>query len=314
MQLRKLAGLDVSAVGLGGNNFGGRMDLEATRRVVHKALDLGITFFDTADAYGNRGGSEDYLGRVLGALGDRRKDIVLATKFGLPMDETGKLKGASRSYIIRAVEASLKRLRTDWIDLYQLHRPDPLTPIEETLRALDDLVRQGKVRRIGCSNLDAMQVIAAHETATRYGLATFVSCQDEYSLLAREIEQDLIPTMRARGLSLLPYFPLAGGFLTGKYRRGQPPPKDARLAQSPGHAEQFINNRNWAIVEGLEQFAIGRGHTMIELAFSWLLASPVVASVIAGASTPEQVVQNVGAAGWSMSSADLAEIDHITAK
>jgi aryl-alcohol dehydrogenase-like predicted oxidoreductase len=314
MQLRKLAGLDVSAVGLGGNNFGGRMDLEATRRVVHKALDLGITFFDTADAYGNRGGSEDYLGRVLGALGNGRKDIVLATKFGLPMDETGKLKGASRSYVVRAVEASLKRLRTDWIDLYQLHRPDPLTPIEETLRALDDLVRHGKVRRIGCSNLDAMQVTAAQGTAAACGLTAFVSCQDEYSLLARDIEQDLIPTMRARGLSLLPYFPLAGGLLTGKYRRGQPPPKGTRLAESPGHAEQFINNRNWAIVEGLEQFAIGRGHTMIELAFSWLLASPVIASVIAGASTPEQVVQNVGAAGWSMSSADLAEIDHITAK
>jgi aryl-alcohol dehydrogenase-like predicted oxidoreductase len=311
MQLRKLGGLDVSAVGLGGNNFGGRMDLEATRRVVHKALDLGITFFDTADAYGNRGGSEDYLGRV---LGDRRKGIVLATKFGLPMDQTGELKGASRSYIVRAVEASLKRLRTDWIDLYQLHRPDPLTPIEETLRALDDLVRQGKVRRIGCSNLDATEVIAAQEAAARYGLATFVSCQDEYSLLARDIERELIPTMRALGLALLPYFPLAGGLLTGKYRRGQPPPKGTRLAESPSHAEQFISNHNWDVVEGLERFAIGRGHTMIELAFSWLLASPVVASVIAGASTAEQVEQNVRAAGWNMSSADLAEIDHIAAK
>jgi aryl-alcohol dehydrogenase-like predicted oxidoreductase len=230
------------------------------------------------------------------------------------MDETGKLKGASRGYIMRAVEASLKRLRTDWIDLYQLHRPDPLTPIEETLRALDDLVRQGKVRWIGCSNLDATQVIAAHETAARYGLTAFVSCQDEYSLLVRDIEQDLIPTMQARGLSLLPYFPLAGGFLTGKYRRGQPSPKGTRLAESPGHAEQFINNRNWAIVEGLERFAISRGHTMIELAFSWLVASPVVASVIAGASSPEQVDENVRAAGWSLSPGDLAEIDDITAK
>src|SRR5262245_61364648 len=186
MQTRKLggSGLEVSAVGLGGNNFGGRMDVAATRRVVHKALDLGITFFDTADIYGNRGGSEDYLGQV---LGDRRKDIVLATKFGLPMDEAGTLKGASRGYIMRAVEASLKRLRTDWIDLYQLHRPDPLTPIEDTLRALDDLVRQGKVRRIGCSNLDPAQVAAAQATAAGHGLAAFVSCQDEYSLLVRDI-------------------------------------------------------------------------------------------------------------------------------
>src|SRR5262245_29453407 len=186
MQTRKLggSGLEVSAVGLGGNNFGGRMDLAATRRVVHKALDLGITLFDTADAYGNRGGSEGYLGQV---LGDRRKDIVLATKFGLPMDEAGKLKGASRGYVMRAVEASLKRLRTDWIDLYQLHRPAPLTPIEETLRALDDLVRQGKVRHIGCSNLDAGQVAQAQETAARHGLTAFISCQDEYSLLVRDI-------------------------------------------------------------------------------------------------------------------------------
>jgi aryl-alcohol dehydrogenase-like predicted oxidoreductase len=311
MEMRRLGGLEVSAVGLGGNNFGARMDLAATHRVVHKALDLGITFFDTADIYGNRGSSEDFIGRV---LVERRKDIVLATKFGLPMDEAGKLKGGSRSHVMRAAEASLKRLRTDWIDLYQLHRPDPLTPIEETLRALDDLVQQGKVRRIGCSNLDAGQVVAAQETAASRGLTPFVSCQDEYSLLARGIEQDLLPTIKAQGLALLPYFPLAGGFLTGKYRRGQPPPKSARLAESPGHAGQFISDRNWGIVEELVRFAAGRGHSMIELAFSWLLATPVVASVIAGASTPEQVEENVRAAGWTMSPADLADIDRITAK
>ncbi len=313
MELRRLgtSGLQVSAVGLGGNNFGGRMDLAATRRVVHTALDLGITFFDTADIYGNRGGSEDYLGQV---LGDRRKDVVIATKFGLPMDAAGTLRGASRSYIMRAIEASLKRLRTDWVDLYQLHRPDPATPIEETLRALNDLVRQGKVRHIGCSNLDAAQVVAAQETAASHGLTAFVSCQDEYNLLERSIERELVPTMRARGLGLLPYFPLAGGFLTGKYRRGKPLPEGARLAQNPGHAEQFVNDRNWAIVEKLGRFAAARSRSMLELAFSWLLANPVVASVIAGASTPEQVEQNVRAAGWRLSAAELDEIDRITVK
>jgi aryl-alcohol dehydrogenase-like predicted oxidoreductase len=287
------------------------MGLDATHRVVHKALDLGINFFDTADVYGNRGGSEDFLGR---ALGERRKDIVLATKFGLPMDDAGKLKGASRSYIIAAVEASLARLRTDWIDLYQLHRPDPFTPIEETLRALDDLVRQGKIRLIGCSNLDAAAVVEAQSTADRLGLARFVTCQDEYSLLARDIEQNLMPEMRANGLALLPYFPLASGFLTGKYRRDKPLPPGARLSGNTARSDQFINERNWAIVAELDRFAIGRGRTMLELAFSWLLASPLVASVIAGATTAEQLEQNVRAAGWRMTADALAEIDHISAR
>src|SRR5947207_3629864 len=187
--------LKVSAVGLGCNNFGGRTDFAATRAVVHKALDLGVTLFDTADVYGNKGGSEDYLGQI---LGDRRKDVVLATKFGMPMAASDPPRNGSRGYIIRAVEASLKRLRTDWIDLYQLHRPDPATPIEETLRALDDLVRQGKVRHLGCSNLDATQVVAAQEMATRHSLTPFISCQDEYSLLARDIERELVPTMAGR--------------------------------------------------------------------------------------------------------------------
>jgi aryl-alcohol dehydrogenase-like predicted oxidoreductase len=197
MQKRRLGSstLEVSVVGLGGNNFGGRIDFAATERVVHKALELGVNFIDTADSYGNRGGSEEELGRI---LGDKRKAMVLATKFGMPMDDAGTLRGASRRYIMQAVEASLKRLRTDWIDLYQLHRPDPQTPIEETLRALDELVRQGKVRYIGCSNLSAEQLISAQDTAARHGLAAFVSCQDEYSLLKREIERELIPAARAR--------------------------------------------------------------------------------------------------------------------
>src|SRR5229473_2106963 len=311
MQKRRLGNstLEVSAVGLGGNNFGGRIDLETTRRVVHKAIDLGVTLIDTADTYGDRGGSEEALGRILGA---RRSEIVLASKFGMAMDEAGMLKGASRRYIMQAIGASLRRLRTDYLDLYQLHRPDPQTPIEETLRALDDLVRQGKVRFLGCSNLSAQQLVEAQATARQHGLAAFVSCQDEYSLLVREVERELIPTAKALGLGILPYFPLASGLLTGKYERGATLPPGSRLAKNPRHAQEFLSERNWRIVGELETFAARRGHTMLELAFSWLLRDGVVASVIAGATTPEQVEQNVRAAGWTLSAEDLAEIDRIT--
>jgi aryl-alcohol dehydrogenase-like predicted oxidoreductase len=298
--------LQVSVVGLGANNFGARIDLAATRRVVEKALDLGVTLIDTADSYGRDGASEDCLGQI---LGERRKHVVLATKFG--MAGPGTLAGASRRYIMQAVEASLKRLRTDWIDLYQLHRPDPSTPIEETLRALDDLARHGKVRFIGCSNLSAIELAEAQATAQRHSLAAFVSCQDQYSLLARGIERDLILAMEAHGLGLLPYFPLASGLLTGKYKRGAMP-KGARLTMSPHHAERFLSDRNWRIVEALGAFCARRGRSLIELAFAWLLAKPVVASVIAGASTPEQVEQNVRAVGWELSADELAEIDRIT--
>jgi aryl-alcohol dehydrogenase-like predicted oxidoreductase len=311
MQRRRLGNstLDVSVVGLGGNNFGGRIDFPAAECVVHAAIARGVNLIDTADSYGNRGGSEEALGRI---LGDKRKEIVLATKFGLPMDEAGTLRGASRRYVMQAVEASLERLRTDWIDLYQLHRPDAQTPIEETLRALDDLVRQGKVRFIGCSNLSARQVIAAQDVARQRGLAAFVSCQDEYSLLVRDIERELLPAAKARGLSILPYFPLASGLLTGKYRRGAALPPGTRLAKNPRHAQEFISERNWRIVAALEAFVARRGRSMVELAVGWLLRDPVVASVIAGATTPEQVEQNVSAAGWTLSAEDLAEIDRIT--
>jgi aryl-alcohol dehydrogenase-like predicted oxidoreductase len=311
MQKRRLGNstLDLSVVGLGGNNFGGRIDFPAAERVVHAAIALGVNLIDTADSYGSRGGSEEALGRI---LGDKRKEIVLATKFGLPMDEAGMLRGASRRYVMHAVEASLKRLRTDWIDLYQMHRPDAQTPIEETLRALDDLVRQGKVRFIGCSNLSAQQVIAAQDAARRHGLTAFVSCQDEYSLLVRDIERELIPAAKARGLGILPYFPLASGLLTGKYQRGAPLPPGSRLAKNPRHAQEFISERNWRIVVELEAFAAAHGRSMVELAVSWLLRDSVVASVIAGATSPEQVGQNVGAAGWALSAEDLAEIDRIT--
>jgi aryl-alcohol dehydrogenase-like predicted oxidoreductase len=311
MEARNLgtSGLRVSVVGLGCNNFGGRIGLEESRAVVHKALDLGITLFDTADTYGNRGGSEDCLGQV---LGERRKDIILATKFGMPMDDAKVLSGAARRYIMTAVEASLRRLRTDWIDLYQLHRPDALTPIEETLRALDDLIRQGKVRYVGNSNFAAWQAIEAHWTGRHHDLNRFVSCQNEYSLLKRDIEAELVPAMQACGLGLLPYFPLAGGLLTGKYRRQAPPPQGTRFARMQGLAERYLTPANWTIVERLEDFCARRGHGLLELAFSWLMARRPVASVIAGATRPEQVEQNVKAASWALTPDDLAEIDRLT--
>jgi aryl-alcohol dehydrogenase-like predicted oxidoreductase len=311
MQKRKLGnvGPDVSLVGLGTNNFGGRIDLAASRRVVDKALDLGITLIDTADIYGNKGGSEECLGQI---LGPRRKDIVLATKFGLPMDDAGKLRGASRRYIMQAAEASLRRLKTDWIDLYQLHRPDAQTPIEETLRTLDDLVKAGKVRFIGCSNLSATQLQEAQTVAEKNHLATFICCQDEYSLLERAPEKDLLAVINKNGLGLLPYFPLASGLLTGKYQQGAPLPSGSRLANSPPRGGGVLNARNWRVVEALSAFATARGHTLLELAMSWLASRPYVPSIIAGATKPEQVEQNIAAIGWTLSADDLAAIDRIT--
>jgi aryl-alcohol dehydrogenase-like predicted oxidoreductase len=304
------SGLIVSAVGLGCNNFGGRIDMAATRAVVHKALDLGITFFDTADTYGERGASEEYLGR---ALAGERHRIVLASKFARPMDGGGRLQGASRRYIIEAVEASLRRLNTDHLDLYQQHIADPRTPIEETLRALDDLVRQGKVRYVGCSTLSAPEVVAAQVTAARFGLASFVSCQERYSLLEREVERDMMPAIAAHNLGLIPFSPLANGLLTGKYRRGRPLPQGARLSATPGLAERYLTERNWQTIERLAAFCEARGRTLLELAFGWLLRRPAVASVIAGATTPEQAAANVRAASWSLSREDMDEIDRLTA-
>jgi aryl-alcohol dehydrogenase-like predicted oxidoreductase len=311
MEIRNLgtSGLRVSAIGLGCNNFHGRIDFEASKAVIHKAIDSGITLFDTADSYGERGGSETYMGQI---LGEKRKEIVLATKFCLPMDDVGVKVGASRRYIMQAVEDSLRRLRTDWIDLYQLHQPDPRTPIEETLRALDDLIHQGKVRYIGCSNLPAWQVVEAHWTARTEHLYGFVSCQDEYSLLVRGIEKELIPAANKYGLGLLPYFPLASGLLTGKYRRNAPMPEGTRLTKTQRLADRYLTDKNWPVVEKLQAFCDTRGKTMLELAFSWLLARKPVASVIAGATRPEQVDQNVKAGTWQLTAEDLAEIDRIT--
>ena len=305
------SGLRVSLVGLGCNNFGRRIDYTASRSVIHKALDLGITFFDTADAYRSPiGGSEEFLGKALGA---RRKDIVLVTKVGMPIDGS-ELRGASRRTIIAGVEASLRRLNTDWIDLYQQHQPDPLTPVEETLRAFDDLVRQGKVRYIGCSNLQAWQVVDARWTSRSLGLAPFVSCQNEYSLLMRGPDRELIPMMQAHGMGLLPYYPLAGGFLTGKYRRNAPMPDGARLTVHARYEGRFINDDNWPIVERLEAFANLCGRTLLDLAISWLAAQPCVSSIIAGATKPEQLEANIRAEGWALTPVELQEIDRITAK
>jgi aryl-alcohol dehydrogenase-like predicted oxidoreductase len=311
MDIRNLggSGLRVSAVGLGCNNFGQRTDLETSRKVIHRALDLGITLFDTADIYANMGGSETVLGTV---LGERRKDIVLATKFSKPMATDGTKQGASRRYIMEAVEASLKRLKTDYIDLYQQHDYDPLTPIEETLRALDDLVRQGKVRYIGNSNFPAWRLAEADYVARAMNVTRFVSCQDEYSLVVRDIEKDLLPAAQEYNLGLLPFFPLASGLLTGKYKRGSAPPEQTRFATTPRLRERYVTSHNEDIVEKLEAFATARGHTMLELAFSWLAQRPQVASVIAGATRPEQIEQNVKAIAWTLNAEEMAEIDRIT--
>ena len=311
MEIRNLgsSGLRVSAVGLGCNNFGQRIDLETSRKVIHKAIDLGITLFDTADIYAGQGGSETVLGTV---LGDRRKDIVLATKYSKPMAADGSKQGASRRYIMNAVEASLTRLKTDYIDLYQQHDYDPLTPLDETLRALDDLVREGKVRYIGNSNFPAWRIAEAEFTARAMNANRFISCQDEYSLVVRGIENELLPAAQQYGLGLLPFFPLASGLLTGKYKRGEAAPDDTRFGKVPRLRDQYVTPRNEAIVEKLKMFAEARSHTMLELAFSWLAARPQVASVIAGATRVEQVEQNVNAIAWRLSAEEMAEIDQIT--
>src|SRR2546421_10095815 len=283
MQTSRIGSLDVSIVGLGCNNFGWRIDAAATQNVVDAAIESGITFFDTADRYG-KGQSEEFLGR---ALGNRRNQIILATKFGMEM-EKGQ-QGASPKYIREAIEASLRRLKTDRIDLYQLHQPDPKTPIADTLGALDQLVRAGKVREIGCSNFSATQIRAAADAA-KVG-AHFVSVQNEFSLFHREPETDgVLAECEARGVAFLPYFPLASGLLTGKYRQGKKLPKASRAAD--GWGPKVFTEKNLEIVERLIEFAEGHDHTILELAFAWLLAHNPVASVIAGASKPEQARTN----------------------
>jgi len=301
------SGLTVSTVGLGCNNFGRRLDQEGTNAVVRQALDSGITLFDTADIYG-QGASEEMLGL---ALGSERENVVVATKFGMDMQGANGpdwgVRG-SRRYIRKAVEASLRRLGTDWIDLYQLHRPDPQTPIEETLAALDELVREGKVRYVGSSNFTGWQVVDADWTARAAGTSRFISAQNEYSLLERDVEDELVPACEHVGVGLLPFFPLASGLLTGKYRRGEAAPAGTRLA---GMADRLAA-ADWDTIERLEAYAAQRDLRPIDVAIGGLAAQPAVASVIAGATRAEQVVENVQAGLWEPSADDLAELDDIT--
>jgi aryl-alcohol dehydrogenase-like predicted oxidoreductase len=311
MEYRNLgnSGLKVSVVGLGCNNFGMRIDTEQTRVVVNKALDEGINFFDSADIYGNRGGSETMLGK---ALGPRRHEVVVASKFGMAMGDGPFMKGASRRYIMAAAEASLKRLNTDYMDLYQIHFPDPETPQEETLNALNDLVRAGKVRYLGSSNFAGYQVADAAWISKTQGLAPYISAQNQYNLLDRRIEKDLTPACQQFGVGILPYFPLASGFLTGKYKRGEEPSKDTRLGAMASMAKSALTESNFATLEKLQEFARGHGHSVLELAIGWLASMPAVSSVIAGATKPEQVSANVKGGDWKLSAEELAEVDKIT--
>lgn len=310
MRYRQLgdSGLTVSVVGLGCNNFGGsRLDLDSTRRVVDTALDCGITLLDTADVYGDRGGSEELLGEVLQG---RRDEVVLATKFGADMaGGNGREWGAraGRRYVRQAVEASLRRLRTDWIDLYQLHRPDGTTPVAETLAALDELVREGKIRYAGCSNFAAWQLTEAEWVARSTGSTRFISVQNEYSLLERGLEADVAPACERYGVGILPYFPLASGLLTGKYRRGEPPAEGTRLTRRP----EALTDEAFDRVEALQRYADERGVSLVDVAIGALATQPAVGSVIAGATKPEQVRANAAAAGWQPSASDLAALDEI---
>jgi aryl-alcohol dehydrogenase-like predicted oxidoreductase len=307
MEKRSLGvpGLEASIVGLGCNNFGMKIDLTATRAVIDAALDAGITFFDTADIYGNTQ-SEDFIGQV---LGPRRKNIVLATKFGGAgwMNRKSGRRWGDRESIVRCLEDSLRRLRTDWVDLYQYHFPDPATPLEETLAALDEIVRQGKVRAIGSSNLSGEQITQTETYATQNKSARFVTAQNEWSLLKRDIERDVIPACERYRVGQLPYFPLASGMLTGKYHRGEALVAGSRLATFE-RFQGLASEDNFTKIEALQNFAQKRGHTLLELAMSWLAAHPCVTSVIAGATAPEQVRVNAAAANWKLSAAEMAEV------
>jgi len=300
MEYRKLGSLNVSLVGIGCNNFGWRTDAAGTAAVVDAALGAGINFFDTADVYGG-GQSEEFLGA---ALKGRRAKAIIATKFGIKMGE-GK-EGARAQYVRDALDASLQRLQTDVIDLYQIHRPDPNTPIAETVQALNDAVKAGKVREIGCSNFSVEQMRAANSTS---GPKHFASVQNEYSLMKRQPEADVLPECARTGVAFLPYFPLANGLLTGKYRKGSPFPESSRAKDAFG--PKVFTDENLERADALMAFARSRGHSLLDLAFSWLAARPEVSSVIAGARNAEQVRANSAAATWKLTAADMAEVDNL---
>ncbi|HEX5265677.1 MAG TPA: aldo/keto reductase [Acidimicrobiales bacterium] len=311
METRRLGSFEVSLVGLGCNNFGMRIDEDQSRDVVHAALDAGINLFDTSDSYGGTR-SEQFLGR---ALAERRDEVIIATKFASPVDDDPSHRGASARWIVEEVENSLRRLGTDRIDLYQQHYPDKDVPLEETLEALDGLVRAGKVLEIGNSNFDADQLRQADGISAKQGRARFVSAQNELSLLRRRAADDLLPACAELGLAFLPYFPLGSGLLTGKYRRGEAPPEGTRMqAWGSGFSERQLTDKNFDRVDALTAWAEARGHSILDLAFAWLLAHDPVATVIAGATRPEQVKANVEAARWKLSAADLVDIGRLLAE
>lgn len=307
MRMKKLFAGDpsapeVSVVGLGCNNFGMRIDEAQTDIVVNKAIDAGINFFDTAEMYGGGGVSEEYLGK---ALGSRRGEILLTTKFGYSPPD------GSRGNIVKSLEGSLKRLGTDYLDLYQIHKPDPKTPIEETLEAMDSLVRQGKVRYIGCSNYSGAQLDEARAASAKGGFAPYVTVQNGHSLLNREVEDEVLPACREHGVGFIPFFPLESGLLTGKYKRGETAPEGTRLSDER-FAGRFLKQERFDVVERLEAFAMAQGHTLLELALSWLVSKPEVVCVIAGATKPEQIDQNIAAAQWTLSEDEFAQVDRLT--
>jgi aryl-alcohol dehydrogenase-like predicted oxidoreductase len=311
MEYRRLgsSGLRVSAIGVGANYFGRRSDERESARILDQAFDLGINFIDTANVYG-KGISEETIGKLLKG---RRDKAILATKFGRIMGEGPNERGASRAHIVKQVEGSLARLQTDYIDLYQLHVHDPETPIAETLLALDDLVRQGKVRYLGCSGVAAWQLCDAVWTARTRSTHSFVSVQPYYNLLRREAERDMIPFCRSFGIGVIPYFPLESGFLAGRYRPGEPVPQDSVFAGFPVVRDAALNERNFAILAKLEKFCQARGRPLSELALAWLLANPAVSTLIAGATKAAQVAANVKALEWKLTGEELKEIDAMTA-
>ncbi len=319
MEYRKLGrtGLDVSVLGIGTNDFGRRTDFERTKEVLHKCLDLGVNFIDTANVYADTH-SEEFIGEIIGKTA-QRSEVIIATKVGIKVTGRGapgagpnnvNQGGGSRHHIIQQLERSLRRLQTDYIDVYYLHRWDTGTPIEETLRAFDDMIRQGKVRYIGASNSAAWQLAGAMWAARMYNLHPFSCVQLEYNILSRDIERDIVPFCAEYGVGLVPYYPLASGLLTGKHRQGHFE-EGSRLAGGPWtdvYRSRFVNDRNWSILEQLEKFAAERRHSVTELAFAWLLANPVVCSVTAGATRPEQVEANARACEWKISCQDMEDV------
>jgi len=311
MEYRKLgnSGLKVSEIGLGGDTFGKWVDEQTSIAIINHALDLGTNFIDTADVYGGRGQSEEFVGK---AVKDKRSQVLIATKFGMTMGEGPNEGGGSRHHIMSAVDASLKRLNTDYIDLYQIHWPDLTTPIEETLRALDDLVHAGKVRYIGCSNFAAWQLCEALWISKVNNLRSFVTVQPRYNFIDRHIEQDLVPCCQAYGIGVIPWYPLAAGFLTGKYRRGEAPSAGTRFGSDPRTYTQILSDANFDKLAKLQTFASQRGHSVAELAIAWLLSHPWVSTVIAGATKIEQLSANVAAAEWKLTANEVAKLEKIS--